>query len=95
MRGHYQARWISKQRADAMRRSGALRQGVLLDSFNGFIVVEPPGRDLGDGAVLSRQTADYELRTVWCLEPRTKLAEARRLLGLPEDAAAGVPVGVG
>lgn len=77
----YQARWVSKQRAEALKRSGAARRGVLLDSFNGFLIVEPTGADLGDGDILPQEEADYELQSAWCISPLTKLAEARRLLG--------------
>jgi hypothetical protein len=78
----FQARWISKQRLDAIRRSREVARGVLLDSFNGFLIVEPVGSDLGDGSILSREDADYELNPVWCSGPKGRLREARRLLGL-------------
>jgi hypothetical protein len=55
---------------------------MLLDSFNGIIVVEPVGAHLGDGHVLSRDEVDYELQPVWCREPKTKILQARRLLGM-------------
>jgi hypothetical protein len=92
MRKPYQARWISKQRVDALRKSGATRHAVFLDSFNGFIVVEPVGSDLGDGEILAPETADYELQPVWCLEPKTKLVEARRLLQLNTESVPGALV---
>jgi hypothetical protein len=82
MRTRYQARWISKQRADALRKTVHTHGAMLLDSFNGLIVIEPVGSHLGDGPVLSETEADYELQPVWCLEAKTKLEEARRRLGL-------------
>lgn len=76
------ARWISKQKADRLRKSLYSQGAMLLDSFNGLIVIEPVGSHLGDGPVLSEMEADYELQPVWCPEPKTKLEEARRRLGL-------------
>jgi hypothetical protein len=78
---HYQARRISKQRAEALKKKG-LGDALLLDLFNGFVIVEPVGSDLGDGDVLSQQEAHYELQPAWHLGPRTSLREARRRLGL-------------
>jgi hypothetical protein len=83
MDSHYQARWISKKRLDAVRRSGDVTRGVVLDSFNGFLIIEPIGSELGDGAILSREDAEYELSPVWCAGSKARLSEARRLLGLP------------
>lgn len=83
----YQARWISKQRNEALRRSGRLGGALLLDSFNGFLLVEPEGSNLGDGEILDLQTADYELSPVWFLSPPAKVQKARRLLGLEAPAA--------
>jgi hypothetical protein len=86
MMPQYQARWISKRRLDAIRRAKASGQGVILDSFNGFLVVEPVGSELGDGPVLSQEEADYELRPVWCSGVKARLREARMLLGLSPEA---------
>ncbi len=82
----YQARWVTKGRFDALRRSGQLGGAVLLDTFSGYIIVEPVGSALGDGAVLSRQEADYELQPVYYTGPKTKLREARNRLGLEHEA---------
>ena len=92
MQATYQARWVSKGRALQLRKSGAASQGALLESFNGYLVVERVGAGLGDGAVLSPQEADAELQAAWCRSPLPKLAEARRLLGLeaPQTSLAGV-----
>jgi hypothetical protein len=87
MKTTYQARWVSKARAERLKRSGEIKKGMLLDSFNGFIVIEPPGIELGDGKVLSHQEADFEMQTVWVQESKTKLSEARRLLGLEAEPA--------
>ena len=78
----YQARWISKAQINAIRKSGSSQRGVLIDYRTGFVIVEPVGSNLGDGEVLPRDLADYELREVWCPTSRSKLIEARRLLGL-------------
>jgi hypothetical protein len=94
MNTQYQARCISRQRLDAVRRSGAVTQGIVLDSFNGFLIVEPVGSNLGDGAVLAPQDADYELSPVWCSGPKGRLNEARRLLGLPEAKPVGLAMEV-
>lgn len=83
MNPSFQARWISKKHTESLRKSGA-RKGLLLDTFKGFIVVEPKEEPLGDGEVLSSQEADFEVRPEWCLAPRSKITEARRLLGLSE-----------
>jgi hypothetical protein len=82
MTADYQVRWISKRRAETLRKEGLLRQTTLLDSFNGFLLIEPVGSDLGDGAVLSFQEADYELQPAWCPGPKANLERARRLVGL-------------
>jgi hypothetical protein len=82
MHDHYQARRITKGRIDALRRTGQINQGVLIDSFTGFLIVEPTGSNLGDGEILGRDSADFELRPVWCLVSQTKLEQARHLLGL-------------
>ena len=56
----YHIRRVSKKRAAELRRSGVLGGAVLLDSVNGFLIVEPAGSGLGDGEVLTAQEADYE-----------------------------------
>lgn len=88
----YQARWISRGRYEALRRSGKLGHAVLLDTFSGYIVVEPVGSDLGDRDVLSRQEADYELQPVYYTGPKAKLRGARRLLGLEHEAESLAPM---
>lgn len=93
--GAYQARWLSRQRLNALRKAGGLGRGILVDHFRGLLVVEPVGSELGDGEVLPADAVDYELRSVWCLTPVSKLAEARRLLGLAEDSNAVKPVAAG
>ncbi|HXG13329.1 MAG TPA: hypothetical protein VNK04_26465 [Gemmataceae bacterium] len=82
MMTNYEVRWISKPRADALKRSGRLGDALLLDTFNGILIVEPAGSNLGDGAVLTREEADYELQPAWFLGPKARLIEARRRLGL-------------
>jgi hypothetical protein len=82
----FQARWASKDRAEALRRAG---QGMILDSFNGFIVIELTGSRLADGDVLSAQEADFELQPAWCLEKPTRLRQARRMIGLEIEEMAG------
>jgi hypothetical protein len=86
MRLEYQARWISKRRLDAIRRTRESTRGIPLDSFNGFLMVEPVGSNLGDGPVLSREEADFELRPVWCSGTKARLRDARELLGLDPEA---------
>ncbi len=88
MATQYHARWISKARRDGLLRSGRFRYSVLIDSLNGFIIVEPVGSDLGDGEVLSPEFAFSELTDAWCREPRSKLAHARELLHLDEHSLA-------
>ena len=85
MQANYQARWISKDRLREIRKTGSLSQGLLLDSFNGWIMIEPAGRDLGDGEIMSAETADYELDPAWCPGSKAKLKVARKLLGLAEE----------
>jgi hypothetical protein len=85
----YHVRRTSKERANELQRSGRLGQSVLLDTLNGFLVIEPEGDKLGDGAVLSPEEADFELRPPWYTGPWAKLREVRRMLGLK----AAVPVG--
>jgi len=82
----FQARRVSKRRADEVKKSGVLGRAMLLDTFNGIILIEPPDSNLGDGDVLSPEEADYELQPVWHLGPRTALREARKRLGLEAEA---------
>ena len=82
----YQARWISRDRATHLKRTGRLGQAILLDTFNGFILVEPVGSDLGDGPVLSPEEATFELQEVWYTGPRSRLKDARVRLGLEREA---------
>jgi hypothetical protein len=82
------ARWVSRERAAALRKAGTLKQAILLDMFNGrFILVAPPGDGLDDGTILTRDEADYELQPVWFTGPMTTLREARRRLGLEGQPA--------
>ena len=83
MAGSYQIRWVSKARRDQLKRKPGQHDMVLLDSINGFLIVEPQGSNLGDGEMLTREQADFELREVWCPERKVKLNRARQLLGLP------------
>jgi hypothetical protein len=92
MQVRYQTRWVSKQRREALKKSGRLNGALLLDSLNGFLVVEPVGSNLGDGTILTPEEAAFQLQDVWCLDPKTKVQEARKRLGL-ETAAAGQVVG--
>jgi hypothetical protein len=62
---------------------------MLLDSYNGFLIVEPAGSNLGDGEVLAPEAANYELSAAWCPGSRVRLTEARRLLGLKVEAPEG------
>jgi hypothetical protein len=78
----YQARWISKEKINHLRRSGGFGRAVLVDYRTGFVIVEPVGSNLGDGEVLTPELANYELREAWCPTPKSKLVEARKLLGL-------------
>jgi hypothetical protein len=78
----YQARWISKQQTNGLKKTGALTHSIVLDSLKGPIVVEPAGTDRRDSGILPLDVADYELRPAWCLESKTKVQKARQLLGL-------------
>jgi hypothetical protein len=82
---HYQAQWISKNRIQSLRKAGGWRNAILLDSFKGFIIIQPSGQTYGDGEVLSDDAADYELRPEWCTGSKQQLIEARRLLRLDAD----------
>jgi hypothetical protein len=82
MQKEFEARWISKQRLEALRKAKKLGGTLVLDTYNGFLIVQPADSDLGDGAGLTREEADYELQPVWFLGPRSELREARRKLGL-------------
>jgi hypothetical protein len=86
MNAPYQARWISKRRADEVKKSGVLGRALLINTFNGIIIIEPVESNLGDGDILSVEEADYELQPVWHLGPKAMLREARRRLGLEAEA---------
>jgi hypothetical protein len=87
MRTRYKAQWISKSRCEALRRSRPPQDVLLLDTFEGFIVVEPAAKSLGDGPVLSPDECEYELQPAWYAGPIARLAEARQRLGLGADFA--------
>jgi hypothetical protein len=82
MTAHFQARWISKGLSDHIRRAGTLGEGLILNSCKGFIVLEPKGRSIGDGRVLSVDAARFELDPTWCTDSPAKVKKARQLLGL-------------
>ena len=82
MHTEYQARWMSKPKMQALRRTGALSNSIVVNSFKGFILVEPRTNHRGDGKVLPANVARFELDPAWCTEPLQKLAKARELLGL-------------
>lgn len=86
MHASYQARRISKRRADEVKKSGILGRSLLMNTFNGIIVIEPAEGNLGDGDILSSEEADYELQPVWHLGPKAMLREGRRRLGLEAEA---------
>jgi hypothetical protein len=92
MSNRFRARWASKGRGDALRKRG---EGILVEGFKGYIVIEPVGSRLGDGQVLSHQEADYELRSPWCQAARTRLSDARQRLGLPKETSPQTPVLIG
>lgn len=81
MSSQYQARWISRPRAVAVKKSGH-RDALVLDTLNGILLIEPVGSHLGDGPVLNRREADYELQPVWYTGTTAKLLQARQMLGL-------------
>jgi hypothetical protein len=83
----YRACWVSRARAAALKRAGALAPALLLDTFNGLILVEPEASVLADGAVLSSEEADYELQPVWFIGPKVLLRQARQWLGLDRQSA--------
>lgn len=85
MNGQYRARWISKEASHQVRRTGALGDGMFLNSLKGTIVVEPKTRTIGDGAVLSADIARMELDPVWCTDSPAKVKKARQLIGLDAD----------
>lgn len=89
MQSTFQARRISKRRADELKKAGLPRRAMLLDTFNGIILIEPLDSNLGEGEALAMEEADYELQPVWHLGPRTALREARKRLGLDAEAAVG------
>jgi hypothetical protein len=88
MSPRYHARWVSKNRSQALKKAGSLRDSVLLDNPSGFILVEPAGKRLADGPTLSAEDAEYELQPAWCLDSPARLAGARRRLGLDPDPQA-------
>jgi hypothetical protein len=57
MHAKFQVRRISKQRIEFLRKSGRVKDAIVLDSFSGFLIVEPDGSDLRDGDVLDATEA--------------------------------------
>jgi hypothetical protein len=86
MNAKYHARWISKHETGYLKKTGQLTNSLVLDSLKGHILVEPSGTNPRNAGVLTMDVADYELRSAWCLGPRTRLQKARELLGLGLDA---------
>jgi hypothetical protein len=84
----YHVRWITKPRLTTIRKENRVGNAVVLDSLNGFLIVEPVGSNLGDGDVLSPQDAEWQLSPAFCLAPTAKIAQARRLLGLEAESFA-------
>ncbi len=82
MQTEFEARWVSKERAKAIRKRSVPSDVLLLDMFTGFILVQPKGSDLGDGPVLNPTEMDAELQLVWFLGPWRVLRQARERLGL-------------
>jgi hypothetical protein len=78
----YKAQWLSKTCCESLRKSQRLHDVLLLDTFEGFIVIEPADKSFGDGPVLSRDECNYELQPAWYAGPITRLTEARQRLGL-------------
>ena len=76
MRAKYQARWISKNQLNSLRRKGALNQGVLVNHFKGFVIVEPVG------SRLAKQTtgADHASLFVRCARGGGPECVAKRLV---------------
>jgi hypothetical protein len=87
MSTHYKAQWISKGRCQALRKSKSMQDVLLLDTFEGCIVVEPASKSFGDGPVLSPEECDYELQQAWYAGPVVRLTEARQRLGLRHGLA--------
>ena len=92
MNQRYEAHWVSKPRAQILKRR-LPPDAILLDVFSGFIVVQPVGSDLGDGPVLSQQEAEFELQPAWFLGHKPVLLQARRKLGLGSNSEAPVRAG--
>jgi hypothetical protein len=92
MSSNFDARWISRRRMNDLKKSQVSQSALFLTHLNGFIVIEPEGSDLGDGAALSPEEADYELQLAWIHEPTNRLRRAREMLGLeaPQMVGAGV-----
>jgi len=82
MNAKYQARWVSKQQTDRLKKTGNLQHSLVLESFRGPILIEPAGTNPRNGSVMPLDVADYELRHAWCQGPRAKVEKARQLLGL-------------
>lgn len=81
-RTQYKAQRISKKCCETLRRRGPGQDLLILDMSDGFIVVEPAGKNLGDGPVLDPGECDYELSPAWYYGQKSRLVEARRRLGL-------------
>lgn len=86
----YQARWISKARLETLRKMAQMGSVLVLNSVGGFLIVEPVGSKLGDGRILSPDEADYEVSPVWCQDLKTKITQARALLGLEAGSLSAV-----
>lgn len=82
MRSAYKARWVSKPLVDSLRKTGALNESIVVNSFKGFILVAPEDRKLGRGRVLPLDVARFELDPTWCIDPPRVIRRARALLGI-------------
>ena len=73
MRYAYKARWMSKKQIESLRRNGALRESIVVNSFKGFILAI----NLEDAA---RVNAAYETM---------KTFKDIRVMGEPKDLSFG------
>lgn len=82
MRAGCKGRWLSKTQIESLRKSGALGHSIVVNSFKGFILVEPVHSHLGRGRVVTRDFAQFGLDPTWCNDPPRTIGKARQLLGL-------------
>ncbi len=84
---YYLSRWISRGLARKTRRIREAGGFLFPTNWERHIVIEPEGSNLGDGPILTRGQASYQICRVFCQEDDMDelIDRIRALLGFRHD----------